>query len=56
MPGARGDVRQHAVALPDRDAGYRESAGRAEAALANERMPPGLRAYLKAYFVAINSR
>jgi hypothetical protein len=56
MPGARGDVRQHAVALPDRDAGYRESAGRAEAALANERMPPGLRAYLKAYFVAISPR
>lgn len=56
MPGTRGDVRQHAAALHERDARYRESVGRAEAAVANERMPPGLRAYLKAYFIAIKPR
>lgn len=56
LPGARDDSRPRARGLAEDDARFRESAGRAEAAVANERIPPGLRAYLKAYFTAINPR
>ena len=56
LPGARDDSRPGAPAVAEPDARSRESAGRAEGALANERIPPGLRAYLKAYFTAINPR
>jgi hypothetical protein len=56
LPGTSGDIRPRASALPEHDARFRESVGRAEAAVANERIPPGLRAYLKAYFTAINPR
>lgn len=55
MPGTRDAIRPPA-AFHEHDARYRESVGRAEAAVASERIPPGLRAYLKAYFTAINPR
>jgi hypothetical protein len=56
LPGTRDDGRPRTPGLAEHDARSRESAGRAEAAVANERIPPGLRAYLKAYFTAINPR
>jgi hypothetical protein len=55
MPGTR-DASRPPASSYGQDARYRESVGRDEAAVANERIPPGLRAYLKAYFAAINPR
>ena len=54
MPGTR-DASRPPASSDGQDARYRESVGRAEAAVASERIPPGLRAYWKAYFAAINT-
>lgn len=40
-------------AARDYAARYRESSSRAEAAIASDRVPPGMRAYVRAYFTAI---